>query len=134
MVELTVPWEDGMDTAAERKKEKYTDLAGSCHQAGWKTSVFPVAIGCRGLVGVSTQWLLASLGFTGYKLKRATKVLTEEGEEGSFWLWLHRKDKAFEKQEVKMVRYAVRPMFGSGTWLPLPCIVPQVLFHLHNYN
>lgn len=33
MEELTVPWEDGRDSTAKRKKEKYTDPAGSCHQA-----------------------------------------------------------------------------------------------------
>lgn len=38
MVELTVPWEEGIDAAFERKKERYSDLAAECRQAGWKAT------------------------------------------------------------------------------------------------
>ena len=34
MVELTVPWEEGMEAAFERKKAKNTELAAECSQAG----------------------------------------------------------------------------------------------------
>lgn len=38
MVEMSVPWEEGMDTAL--------NLDDSCHQAIWKATVFPVESGC----------------------------------------------------------------------------------------
>lgn len=52
-------------------------------------------------MGVSTQQLLAFLGVTGSKLRSATKVLVEEAEQGSFWLWLRSKDKTCGKQGVE---------------------------------
>lgn len=42
IVELTVPWEEGLEAAFERKKERYTALAAACSQAGWRALTFPV--------------------------------------------------------------------------------------------
>ncbi|RXN24825.1 hypothetical protein ROHU_021965 [Labeo rohita] len=95
MAELTVPWEDGIEAAFERKKEKYADLAAACTQAGWRAYTFPVEVGCRGFTGTSTQRFLKTLGVRGHKLQKALKDLAEEAEQGSFWLWLRRKDKAW---------------------------------------
>src|SRR4029434_7588942 len=50
LIELTVPWEEGI----ERKKTKYSELAAECREAGWKTTIYPVEVGCRGFVGQST--------------------------------------------------------------------------------
>lgn len=100
MVELTVPWEERIDAAFERKKERYSDLAAECRPAGWKATVFPAEVGCRGFAGTSTLRLMTSLGITGSKLRKALKDLAEEAEQGSFWLWLRlqRKDRAWGKQ------------------------------------
>ena len=46
MVELTVPWEEQMEAAYERKKDKYADLSATCSQAGWRAFTFPVEVGC----------------------------------------------------------------------------------------
>ncbi|XDV39419.1 hypothetical protein PO909_008669 [Leuciscus waleckii] len=46
MVELTVPWEDGLDSAFERKKEKYADLSAACTEAGWNAFIYPVEVVC----------------------------------------------------------------------------------------
>ncbi|KAJ8332759.1 hypothetical protein SKAU_G00416550 [Synaphobranchus kaupii] len=92
LVELTVPWEGGLETAHERKRAKYSDLAAECREAGWKATICPVEVGCRGFVGSSTFRLLRDLGCTGAGHRRASKELAEEAEKGSFWLWLRRKD------------------------------------------
>ncbi|KAJ8364766.1 hypothetical protein SKAU_G00135970 [Synaphobranchus kaupii] len=97
LIELTVPWEKGIEAAFEGKKTKYSELAAECREAGWKTTIYPVEIGCRGFVGMSTTRLLRDAGVTGGKLKKATKELAEEVEKGSFWLWLRRKDKGWGK-------------------------------------
>ena len=97
LIELTVPWEEGMEAAFERKKTKYTELAAECREAGWRTTIYPVEVGCRGFVGQSTTRLLRDTGVTGGKLKKTTKELVEEAEKGSFWLWLRRKDKNWGK-------------------------------------
>ncbi len=48
LVELTVPWEEGMEAANERKRAKYADLVEDCREAGWKATMCPVEVGCRG--------------------------------------------------------------------------------------
>lgn len=53
LVELTIPWEAGMEAAWERKRLKYDDLAAECREAGWKTIIYPVEVGCCGFVGTS---------------------------------------------------------------------------------
>ncbi|XP_061749210.1 uncharacterized protein LOC133547614 isoform X2 [Nerophis ophidion] len=93
LVELTIPWEEGIQAAYERKAAKYADLAAECREAGWSTTIYPVEVGCRGFVGTSTIRLLRDVGLTGAKLRRETKALAEEAEKGSFWLWLRRRDK-----------------------------------------
>lgn len=35
MAELMIPWEKGMETAFERKKEKYRELSAACTEAMW---------------------------------------------------------------------------------------------------
>ncbi|XP_074530869.1 LOW QUALITY PROTEIN: interferon-induced very large GTPase 1-like [Halichoeres trimaculatus] len=80
LVELTVPWEEGMEGAYERKRAKYTDLAAECRENGWRTRLFPVEVGTRGFVGVSTTRLLKELGLRGKELHKATKELAEEAE------------------------------------------------------
>ncbi|RXN29065.1 hypothetical protein ROHU_018794 [Labeo rohita] len=97
LIELTGPLEEGMEAAFERKKAKYSELAVECREAGWKTTSYPVEVGCRGFLGLSTIRLLREAGVTGGKLRRATKDLAEEAEKGSFWLWLRRKDRCWGK-------------------------------------
>lgn len=46
MTELTVPWEEGIEAAYERKKEKYNKVAAACTEAGWKASTYPVVVAC----------------------------------------------------------------------------------------
>ncbi len=52
LVELTVPWEEGMEAANERKRAKYADLVEDCREAGWKATMCPVEVGCWGFVGL----------------------------------------------------------------------------------
>ncbi|XP_077083545.1 uncharacterized protein LOC143736754 isoform X1 [Siphateles boraxobius] len=53
MLELTVPWEERMEEAFERKKGKYQDLVSNCHEQGSKARCLPVEVGCRGFAGQS---------------------------------------------------------------------------------
>ncbi len=36
LLELTVPWEEWMEEARERKKAKYAALVAECRENGWK--------------------------------------------------------------------------------------------------
>ncbi len=46
LIELTIPVEEGIEAAYERKKAKYSELAAECWEAGWKTTIDPVEVGC----------------------------------------------------------------------------------------
>ena len=51
IIELTVPWEEGIPVAHEFKRSKYSDLAEECRGGGWSATIHPVEVGCRGFVG-----------------------------------------------------------------------------------
>ena len=93
IIELTVPWEEGIPAAHELKRLKYTELAMECSETGWTASIHPVEVGCRGFVGRSALQLLRATGSSGARLQRAVKELAEEAEKASFWLWVRRKDR-----------------------------------------
>ena len=71
-----------MEAAYEHKKAKYSELAAECREAGWKTTIYPVEVGCRGYVGLSTIRLLRDAGVTRGDLKKAIKELAEVVEGG----------------------------------------------------
>lgn len=83
VVELTVPWEDGVEEAFERKKLKYSELAQQAAQNGWKVNVFPVEVGCRGFVATSMIYLLKKIGVKGSSLQHAIKSLSAAAEKSS---------------------------------------------------
>ncbi|KAL3972927.1 tetraspanin-7 [Sarotherodon galilaeus] len=53
LVELTVPWEDRMEEAHERKRVKYSKLVEECRSNGWWARCQPIEVGCRGFAGQS---------------------------------------------------------------------------------
>ena len=48
MLELTVPWEERIEDANERKRAKYQELVEECRSRGWRTFYQPREVGCRG--------------------------------------------------------------------------------------
>jgi hypothetical protein len=90
MMELTVPWEDRMDEAHERKSLKYEDLRQACVQAGWKASCYAVEVGCRGFAGLSLRTFLRDIGVNGNQLRLGIERAAAAAEKASAWLWLKR--------------------------------------------
>lgn len=81
-MELTVPWEDGVEEVYERKRSKYSELATKA-QNGWKMRIFPVEEGYRGFVATSTTALLKKMGLRGCSLHQAVKSLPNAVEKSS---------------------------------------------------
>lgn len=92
IIELTVPLEDSVDEAYERKHLRYADLASEARHHGWNTEVRPVEVGCRGFVATSTTRLLRDLGIKGQSQRSAIRAVSEAAEGSSQWLWMKRKD------------------------------------------
>ena len=85
--ELTVPWEDNMEEAYERKYTRYADLMTDCKRRGWSTSCYPFEIGCRGFVALSFQKWLRDLGLSRREVSQWSKKAAEAAESGSAWIW-----------------------------------------------
>lgn len=92
LLELTVPWEDRMEEAFERKRAKYEELADECRSRGWRTRCNPIEVGCRGFVGQSLIRALKMLGVKGLHIRKAIKNITDAAEKASRWLWIKRGD------------------------------------------
>ncbi|XP_053332775.1 uncharacterized protein LOC128506382 [Clarias gariepinus] len=90
LLELTVPWEDRLEEAFERKLSRYAGLVSDCQQAGWRARCLPVEVGCRGFAARSLARALSSLGIIGERKRRAIRSTTEAAERASRWLWLKR--------------------------------------------
>lgn len=71
LLELTIPWEDHLEEALERKLSKYTGLVSDCQQAGWRARGLPVEVGCRGFAAHSLTRAFSSLGIEGVRRRRA---------------------------------------------------------------
>ena len=92
LLELTVPWEDCIEEANERKRAKYTELVEKCRNNGWRARCEPIEVGCRGFVGQSLCRAYNMLGITGISRRWAIKSATEAAEVASRWLWIRRGD------------------------------------------
>lgn len=92
MLELTVPWEERMDEANERKRAKYQELVEECRRQGWRTRCEPLEVGCRGFAGRSLSKVFTLLGLTGEAKRKAIRSATEAAEKATRWLWIKRAD------------------------------------------
>lgn len=50
VMKLTVPCEERMEEANERKRAKYGDILDECHRRRWQAKCVPVEFGGRGMV------------------------------------------------------------------------------------
>ena len=54
LIELTIPFESGMEAAALRKKEKYSDLLARCAASNCDSQLVTLEIGSRGFLNVTS--------------------------------------------------------------------------------
>ena len=90
MIELTVPWEDRMEEANEKKRRKYQELVDECKAAGWMIRCEPVEVGAQGFIGQSMWRCLRMLGIIGEARKKGLATIADTAERSSRWLWLKR--------------------------------------------
>ncbi|VDI83021.1 Hypothetical predicted protein [Mytilus galloprovincialis] len=90
LLELTVPWEDRIEEAYERKMAKYQQLVEDCKQRGWRTWCMAIEVGCRGFAGQSMWRALRTLGVVGAERKKLITEVCREAEVASQWIWRKR--------------------------------------------
>ena len=93
LVELTVPWEDRLQYSNELKVDKYADLSMDLEAKGYRTDLFPIEVGARGVVGRSTYAFLAKIGLSSRKRTKDLTRMSEAAEAASFWIWHMRNQK-----------------------------------------
>ncbi|CAC5421781.1 unnamed protein product [Mytilus coruscus] len=86
LLELTVPWEERMDEAHERKMAKYQQLVTDCQQLGWRTWCFTIEEGCRGFAGLTVWQALRTLGVEGAEGKKLFSEVYRQAEVSSQWI------------------------------------------------
>ena len=79
------------------KADKYADLSMDLEAKGYRTDLFPIEVGARGVVGRSTYAFLAKIGLSRFDLSFETKIsrertkamtrMSEAAEAASFWIW-----------------------------------------------
>ena len=74
LLELTVPLEDRVHAAHDRKKSKYTPLESSCEENGFRVHLIPIEVGC---LGYCPHSLLQSLETLGLPRSTARHIRTE---------------------------------------------------------
>ncbi|XP_039590572.1 uncharacterized protein LOC120514312 [Polypterus senegalus] len=102
LLELSVPWEDRMEEANERKRLKYQELIEDCRRRGWKACCEPIEVGCRGYAARSLCKIFARLGITGAAKRRAIKSITEAAERALRWIWIKRSAKWASAAETQV--------------------------------
>ena len=60
---------------------------------GYRTDLFPIEVGARGLVGRSTYAFLANIGLSSRERTNATTKMSEAAKAASFWIWHMRSQK-----------------------------------------
>ena len=89
IMELTVPWEENIGKAEERKEERYADFIAACKDKGWETEYYHLAVGCRGYVDSKIPALFRSrFRLQSNKLRKMTKELQEAAERSSLFIWM----------------------------------------------
>lgn len=83
LLELTIPWEDRLEEAVERKLSKYASLVSNCQQEGWRARCLPLEVGCRGFAACSLARAFSQLSIEGERKKRAIRSTIEAAERAS---------------------------------------------------
>ena len=100
LLDLTVPLEDRVHAAHDRKKSKYIPLASNCEENGFRFHLIPIEVGC---LGYCPHSLLQSLKTLGLPRSTACHIRTECSSVAlrcSYLLYLRREICEWNTQQV----------------------------------
>ena len=66
----TVPWEENLSYAHDRKLSRYDDLVAQCQARGWNWELFAVEVGCGGFSAQSALKFLTRVELSRRELVR----------------------------------------------------------------
>lgn len=86
ILKLTVPWEELIEEAYERKLLKYQALLDECTNKGLRAKCLPVEVGARGFPGQSQWRALMILEVNRVQRKKICHTVGQEAERSTQWL------------------------------------------------
>ena len=93
ILELTVPWEENINAAEERKQERYMNLIEECKEKGWEVEYHHMAVGVRGYVDKGLVNLFRKrFCCTNTEVRQFVQETQETVEKALHWIWLKRDD------------------------------------------
>ncbi len=99
-LELTCPAEEGVAHAHKRKAEKYAHLTDDALANGWLFSTWPIEVGCRGFVAISTMKVLRSFHFTRSQQREIKRELEDVTRRCSYYLFCCRHRSTWDERPV----------------------------------
>ena len=91
MVELTIPFETGIEDAASRKQTKYAELVESCRWNGFHATLTTVEVGSIGFIHVpGLTELYKSVNASSKARSELERELICQAIKGSFHIWCKR--------------------------------------------
>ena len=88
IVELTVPWETNIPKNHNYKTNKYFDLTNDIIKKGYKTQLYAVEVGARGIPAKSLHHLLKDLGLSRTAVSSLLGHIPKAALTGSYKTWI----------------------------------------------
>ena len=92
LMELTVPIEECVLSAATRKTIRYRTLANDIASNNWECHLFTIEVGSRGNDASSLGRCLTSLGFTRRERQQLQRSVSDTARKASYFIYLKRND------------------------------------------
>ena len=100
LLELTVPLEDNVHLAHDRKTTKYSALVTACEENGFKTHMFALEVGCLGYCPHSFLHCFEALGLPKSAARQIRSEASKTALRSSYVLFLRRGMPTWECQAV----------------------------------
>ena len=100
LLELTVPLEDNVHQAHDRKTTKYSALVTACEENGFKTHMFALEVGCLGYCPHSFLHCFKALGLPKSAARQIRSEASKTALRSSYVLFLRRGMPTWECQAV----------------------------------
>ena len=114
IVELTIPAEENMTDAHDRKNIKYQSLVSECERQSWKVKYFPVEVGSRGFPGTSLRHCLKYFRLSNKQIKVVSDEVSNIALKASYTIWLARGNEHFGRWELKERPQTREPQITSN--------------------
>ena len=124
LLELTVPLEDNVHLAHDRKTTKYSALVTACEENGFKMHMFALEVGCLGYCPHSFLHCFEALGLPKSAARQVRSEASKTALRSSYVLFLRRGMPTWECQAVlywtMLTSRSFRFFFLSSFALPFP--------------